>query len=245
MKVLTVLFLVLFASSASARVGSVQRVLEPVDGAIPDEYVVMLDEGVEFRGLVNGLKNRLVNDLKNSGQAEIIYDYTIINGFAVRMNLNALQNALKNIEGAEIYPNDIATGSTLQFPVGSWGLDRVDQTIGLDDAYTYLSDGENVDVYIIDSGIYINHTDFGGRASWGIDYTGDGHQDDLTHGTHVAGTLYWILSLSSFLSSTLPYVRLRLRRNLTLCFYYFRFRNCWGHQVWNRQEDQFDFSQGS
>jgi hypothetical protein len=41
--------------------------------------------------------------------AEIIHDCTIINGFAVRMNLNALKNALKNIEGAEIYPNDVAT----------------------------------------------------------------------------------------------------------------------------------------
>jgi hypothetical protein len=192
MKVFSVLLIVLFASSASARVGSVQRVLEAVDGAIPDEYVVMLDEGFESRGLVNGLKNRLVNDLKNSGQAEILYDYTIIYGFAVRMNLNALQNALKNIEGAEIYPNDVATGSLVQFPTDSWGLDRVDQTIGgldnLDNSYTYLRDGSNVDVYIIDSGMFIDHGDFGGRASFGPDYTGQGNQDDLTHGTHVAGT---------------------------------------------------------
>jgi subtilisin family serine protease len=194
MKVFSLLLLILFASSASARVGSVQRVLaEAVNGAIPDEYVVMLDEGVEPRGLVNGLKNRLVNDLKNSGQAEILYDYSIINGFAVRMNLNALQNALKNIEGVKIYPNDVVTGSSVQSlypPVDSWGLDRVDQRIGLDDSYTYLREGNNVDVYIIDSGIFINHGDFGDRASYGKDYTDQGNQDDLTHGTHVAGTLH-------------------------------------------------------
>jgi subtilisin family serine protease len=190
MKVLSILLLVLFASSASARVGSIQRVLEAVDGAIPDEYVVMLDE--ESRGLVNGLKNRLVNDLKNSGQAEIIYDYTIINGFAVRMNLKALENALKNIEGAKIYANDVATGNSVQSPVGSWGLDRVDQRIWgldeLDDSYTYLRNGTDVDVYILDSGIFNDPEEFGVRVSYGQDYTGEGNQDDVGHGTHVAGT---------------------------------------------------------
>jgi subtilisin family serine protease len=218
MKVLNILLLVLFASSASARVGSVQRSLEPVDGAIPDEYVVMLPEGIEPRGLVNGLKMRLLASLKNSGEAEIIHDYTIINGFAVRMKLNALENALKNIEGAEIYPNDVATGSTVQDPAGSWGLDRVDQTIGRDGVYTYLRDGSNVDVYIIDTGIFIEHEDFGGRASHGPDYTGEGDQDDYGHGTHVAGMLQMLNRLSFlaiYLSSiTVPhaiYVRYDLR----------------------------------
>jgi subtilisin family serine protease len=191
MKVLFILLLVLSVSSASARVGSVRRILEPVDGAIPDEFVVTLPDGVEPRGMVNGLKNRLVASLKNSGEAEIIYDYTIINGFAVRMNLNALQNALKNIEGVEIFPNVVATGGSVQSPVDSWGLDRVDQMTGgsdLDNSYSYLRDGSNVDVYILDSGIFIEHVDFEGRASFGPDYTGEGTQDDVGHGTHVAGT---------------------------------------------------------
>jgi subtilisin family serine protease len=195
MKVFNVLLLVLFASSASARVGSVQRVLEPVDGAIPDEYVVTLPDGVEPRGLVNGLKNRVVNGLMNSGEAEILHDYTIINGFAVRMNLNALQNALKNVEGAEIHPNVAVIANSVQSPVqdptkGSWGLDRVDQTTGTNNQYQYERDGTNVDVYILDTGIYIEHDDFEGRASWGKDFTGEGNYDGHGHGTHVAGTLH-------------------------------------------------------
>jgi subtilisin family serine protease len=211
MRVFSVFLLVLFASSASARHGSAKKGLESVDGAIPDEYIVILDEGVESRGPVNSLKNRLVNDLKNRAQAEIIHDYTIINGFAVRMNLKALQKALKTIGGGEIYPNDIATASITQSPVRSWGLDRVDQTIGgldnLDGAYTYLRDGDNVDVYVIDTGIFKDHEDFGGRASFGPDYTGEGNGDRNGHGTHVAGTSHWILSFSSFLSSTSPTMR--------------------------------------
>jgi subtilisin family serine protease len=182
MRVLNVLLLVLFASSASARVGSVERVLEAVDGVIPDEYVVVLDEGVEPRGLVNALKN--------SGKAEILHTYKIVNGFAVRMNLNALENALKNQDGVTIYPNDVATAISVQSPVGSWGIDRVDQTTGTNNQYSYLRDGTDVDVYILDTGIKTDHPDFGGRASHGYDATGEGNFDGNGHGTHVAGTSY-------------------------------------------------------
>jgi subtilisin family serine protease len=189
MKVLYILLLVLFISSVSARVGSVERALEPVDGAIPDEYVVILpDEAASRGGAVNGLKMRLVASLKKGGEATILYDYTIFNGFAVRMNINALQNALKNIEGASISRNDIFSSDSFQSPVFSWGLDRVDQTTSaLDNSYSYVRDGTNVDVYIIDTGIFIENNDFEGRARHGTDFTGQGDGDGNGHGTHVAG----------------------------------------------------------
>lgn len=41
-----------------------------------------------------------------------------------------------------------------------------------DGIYTYGSDGAGVDVYILDTGIRIEHEQFEGRASHGIDYTG-------------------------------------------------------------------------
>jgi hypothetical protein len=66
------------------------------------------------------------------------------------MNLSASQNTLKSIEGAEISLNDVATSDLVQSPVASCGLDRVDKTTGglvLDDAYSYVRDGSNVDVY--------------------------------------------------------------------------------------------------
>jgi subtilisin family serine protease len=48
-----------------------------------------------------------------------------------------------------------------------------------------------VHAYIIDTGIRTTHTDFGGRASVGVDEIGDGQngQDCAGHGTHVAGTV--------------------------------------------------------
>jgi subtilisin family serine protease len=191
MKVLNILLLVLFISSASARVGSVERALELVDGAVPDEYVVILPDE-EVGGVVKGLKMRVLASLKKGGEATILYDYTLFNGFAVRMNINGLQNALKNIEGASISTNDVFTTESVQSPVLSWGLDRVDQKTGgstLDNSYSYVRDGTNVDVYIVDSGIFIEHNDFEGRASHGADFTGQGNGDatEVGHGTHVAG----------------------------------------------------------
>lgn len=47
--------------------------------------------------------------------------------------------------------------------------------------------GRDVNAYIIDTGIYKEHDDFGGRAVFGADFTGDGPGDGNGHGTHVAG----------------------------------------------------------
>jgi subtilisin family serine protease len=73
----------------------------------------------------------------------------------------------------------------------SWGLDRIDQrNLPLDLSYTYPNTASNVHAYIIDTGIRISHSDFGGRASYGFDFIdNDAIADDCHgHGTHVAGT---------------------------------------------------------
>lgn len=72
-----------------------------------------------------------------------------------------------------------------------WNLDRVDERGNyLNGNYFYPStSGDNVDVYIVDTGIDVKHSQFGGRAVWGIN-TADNVQTDCNgHGTHVAGTV--------------------------------------------------------
>jgi cerevisin len=67
--------------------------------------------------------------------------------------------------------------------------------------YLYQSaDGEGVTVYVIDTGIYINHEEFEGRAKWGTSTVNDmesdylwagrgGKTDGNGHGTHCAGII--------------------------------------------------------
>ncbi len=75
-----------------------------------------------------------------------------------------------------------------------WGLDRIDQqALPLSGAYTYTSDGAGVQAYIIDTGIWTLHPDFGGRAdnvydALTLDLVAIG-EDCNGHGTHVAGTV--------------------------------------------------------
>jgi len=72
----------------------------------------------------------------------------------------------------------------------TWGIDRVDQrNLPLSHSYHWDYDGSGVNAYILDTGIRITHNDFGGRASWGTDCTGEGDYDGHGHGTHVAGTV--------------------------------------------------------
>ena len=50
--------------------------------------------------------------------------------------------------------------------------------------------GEGVDVYVIDTGINIDHVEFEGRASWGKTVPqNDVDEDGNGHGTHCAGTI--------------------------------------------------------
>ena len=71
-----------------------------------------------------------------------------------------------------------------------WHLDKIDEPRSkLDFIYEYTLQGSDVDVYIVDSGIQIDHSEFGGRARCGFNAfaaTEQGCQDVEMHGTHVA-----------------------------------------------------------
>jgi subtilisin family serine protease len=208
MKVLNfVLFL--FASSATARVGIAPLFFKAENGrGIPNEYVVLLDDNAEPRGILQGVIDAIqateTETLRLFGNGTIPAILTlqvfenVVKGFTLKTNrFNALLNALDNLDNVTVTENQVIEISSVQTPVDSWGLDRVDQNTGFDDRYSYVRDGSNVDVYIVDTGIDTRHEDFGGRAKFGVDVTGSGEGDnDLDgHGTHVAGKFYQLLFL--------------------------------------------------
>ncbi|HVE64697.1 MAG TPA: S8 family peptidase [Mycobacteriales bacterium] len=73
-----------------------------------------------------------------------------------------------------------------------WGLDRIDQrALPVNRTYSYGLTGKGVTAYVIDTGILLTHSDFGGRALKGFDAVtpGGSAADCNGHGTHVAGSL--------------------------------------------------------
>ena len=56
-----------------------------------------------------------------------------------------------------------------------WGLDRIDQkTLPLSSSYDYDSDGRDVLVYVVDTGVMSSHLDFEGRVLSGANFVPDG-----------------------------------------------------------------------
>ncbi|NTX98901.1 S8 family peptidase [Deinococcus sp. JMULE3] len=157
--------------------------------AIPGQYVVVFNDDVQtdftaqsdFIGAL-GLDPQGV-------QVQHVYG-AALNGFAAKLssqNLARLQadKRVKYIEqDAMMHMTATQTGAT-------WGLDRVDQrSRPTDGSYIYNYTGSGIKAYIIDTGIRTSHTNFGGRAIWGTNTTGDGNNSDCQgHGTHVAGTV--------------------------------------------------------
>ena len=88
----------------------------------------------------------------------------------------------------------------------NWGVTRVGVTDAVPGAGDWPAEGipyiyedylDDVDMYVIDSGIRLTHVEFEGRASWGFTAPGtrerdsgfpDPDGDNHGHGTHVAGT---------------------------------------------------------
>ncbi|MDB4891614.1 MAG: peptidase and in kexin sedolisin [Gemmatimonadetes bacterium] len=153
---------------------------------IPGQYIV------QFRPSgVASLANARYVESRVGGVTKFVYT-TVLNGAAMTLADDAAAALRLDPRILSVDQDHVVSINTTQNNPPSWGLDRVDQrNLPLSSSYTYTPTGAGVTAYILDTGLNFAQTDFGGRASAGIDEItpGGGSVDCNGHGTHTAGTV--------------------------------------------------------
>jgi subtilisin family serine protease len=189
---------VVMALSAPQQLAPVIK--EDAPKVIPGQYIVVFKpEAAGVASKSGSARQQLLAAEETAkrldGEVKFTYTAAVI-GFSAKLPPKALE-AVRAMPGvAYIEADRTISLSTIQPPNPATppplGLDRIDRRLlPLNNTYTYSETGTGVNVYVIDSGIWTPHTEFGGRASGAYTTIADGHgTDDCNgHGTHVAGII--------------------------------------------------------
>ncbi|HET6763008.1 MAG TPA: S8 family peptidase [Longimicrobiaceae bacterium] len=145
---------------------------------VAGQYIVTLDRDATVKATVASVGVKPLHT----------YD-TVLNGFAAKLSSAQLQGLQRNPNVVRIEEDGVARIDTTQSNA-TWGIDRIDQrALPLSTTYNYNATAPTVHAYIIDTGIYASHANFGGRANNVYDALGGSGTDCNGHGTHVAGTI--------------------------------------------------------
>jgi aqualysin 1 len=160
----------------------------PSGTGISGRYIVTLNDSV------SDVLTKAKELLANSG-ANIDFEYnTVFKGFAVGGLVAKFLTIVLDDDMVVSVEEDqeIVEDQNFKFNQASpanWALDRIDQTsLPLNGKYQYSYTGKGVYVFIIDSGINLDHSEFAGRVQCGyIAVPNEDCYDVRGHGSHVAG----------------------------------------------------------
>jgi subtilisin family serine protease len=171
----------LMASPAQAAEGEIRS----ADAAekVPNSYVVKLKD------VSTASADSLAS--KFGGKTDRVFTHAL-RGFTATLSETQAKRLAADPSVEYVEQNQVFHVETTQSNPPSWGIDRIDQAaLPLSKSYNYTSTGAGVNVYVIDTGVRVTHTTFGGRAKNGYDFVDNDAvaQDGNGHGTHVAGTI--------------------------------------------------------
>jgi len=162
---------------------------------IPDQYMIVLKKGLDPQEIEDH-HNLLAEMIKSSPQSGLIHVYEMadLNGYAGTFPQDTI-DAIRQLPHVDFVEQDQVVYALDTQKNAPWGLARIAHR----DALTFRTynryshdpnGGKNVTVYVVDTGVNVNHVDFGGRAVWGATIpSNDQDIDGNGHGTHCAGTI--------------------------------------------------------
>ncbi|KAG7289965.1 hypothetical protein NEMBOFW57_006343 [Staphylotrichum longicolle] len=152
---------------------------------VPGKYIIKLKEGTS-----DDVLEAAVGKLGKS-KADHVYRNRKFKGFAGTVGAALLEElrALPEVEYVE--EEAIFSINAYVSQTGApWGLGRISHNAKGSTTYVYDdSAGAGTCAYVIDTGIYTAHSQFGGRATFAANFVDSSNTDGNGHGTHVAGTI--------------------------------------------------------
>jgi subtilisin family serine protease len=144
----------------------------PPGKSIPSQYIVRLNPELSAKD-VHDHAVKLTTENKDNSQAQVIYsdlnpDFL---GYSAPLSPIALENLLRDNLVSSVEEDQVVDINTcIQQSDADWGLRRVSNADFVStnpSKYEYIDGfgGQNVDVYILDTGIYCEHDDFTSKAT--------------------------------------------------------------------------------
>ncbi|KAF9647222.1 serine protease [Thelephora ganbajun] len=165
------------------------------ENPLPGRYIVTLKQEQGTSSAATSVKTFSSTVLSASN---VTHQWESMGAFAGELSVDDLETLRVDPRVAAIEEDGIMkTFATVTQNNAPWGLSRISSKTKLasqDDkalSFAYIFDstaGAGSTVYIIDTGIFIQHPEFQGRASFGAAFGGFLKQDGNGHGTHCAGT---------------------------------------------------------
>ncbi|KAJ2084158.1 proteinase B [Coemansia sp. RSA 988] len=172
--------------------------------SIPDNYiVVMKDSARPSKQVLDGHFSWLTTNIeqantrapayRDANRISHVYSDAIV-GYAGQFEPEVLDRIRGSSDVAYVERDSMVYALDTQ-KGAPWGLARIShrQPLGFSNFNKYVHDpagGKDITVYVVDTGINVDHEDFEGRARWGKTMVAnDEDVDGNGHGTHVAGTI--------------------------------------------------------
>jgi hypothetical protein len=159
---------------------------------LPGRFIIVLNENT-----TEAHRDKHIAQLSARFQPghKILHSYHIDSfiGFAAQISDDLVEYERNSPDVLYIEYDGLVTTHQCTQQTGSiWNLDRVAlrNIANLDGHYHYPPGaGQGVIAYIIDTGVLLTHSDFGGRAAFGFNSVDSNNADCNGHGTHVASTV--------------------------------------------------------